>query len=117
MIKKFQDLVAWQKAHQFVLLTYRQTKEFPSDEKFGLVPQMRRAAVSIPANVAEGFIKRGRSDKIRFYNIAQGSLEESKYYLVLAQDLGYLKDVSTPMSLANETGRLLNGLINSIENP
>jgi four helix bundle protein len=116
-IEKFQDLLVWQKAHQLALATYRITRSFPAEEKFGLVSQMRRAAVSIPANVAEGFIKRGQSDKIRFYNIAQGSLEESKYYLVLAQDLGYLKDVSTPMSLANETGRLLNGLINSTESP
>ena len=113
-IEKFQDLLVWQKAHEFVLLTYRHSKEFPSEEKYGLVSQMRRAAVSIPANVAEGFIKRGQTDKIRYYNIAQGSLEESKYYLVLAKDLGYLKDVSAPQSLANETGRLLNGLINSI---
>jgi four helix bundle protein len=117
MIEKFQDLVVWQKAHQFVLLTYRHTKNFPNDENYGLVSQMRRAAVSIPANIAEGFVKRGKTDKVRFYNIAQGSLEESKYYLVLAKDLGYLKDVSAPLSLANETGRLLNGLINSIETP
>ncbi len=114
-IEKFQDLLVWQKAHEFVLLTYRHTKEFPSDEKYGLVSQMRRAAVSIPANIAEGFIKRGQPDKIRFYNIAQGSLEESKYYLVLAQDLGYLKDVSQETAIANQIGRLLNGLINSIE--
>ena len=115
MIEKFQDLIVWQKAHQFVLITYRHTKDFPSEEKYGLVAQMRRAAVSIPANIAEGFVKRGRTDKVRLYNIAQGSLEESKYYLVLAKDLGYLKDVSALMSLANETGRLLNGLSNSIE--
>ncbi|MCG3148093.1 MAG: hypothetical protein PCFJNLEI_01535 [Verrucomicrobiae bacterium] len=76
---------------------------------------MRRAAVSIPANIAEGFVKRSQADKIRYYNIAQGSLEESKYYLVLAHDLGYLKDVTEETAQANEIGRLLNGLINSIE--
>ena len=76
---------------------------------------MRRAAVSVPANIAEGFIKRSKADKVRFYNIAQGSLEESKYYLVLAKDLGYLRDVNEGAALANEVGRLLNGLINSIE--
>lgn len=114
-IEKFHDLVVWQKAHQFALATYRVTKLFPAEERFGLVSQMRRAAVSIAANIAEGFIKRGKADKIHFYNIAQGSLEECKYYLVLARDLGYLKDVSKEDALANDVGRLLNGLINSIE--
>jgi four helix bundle protein len=114
-IEKFQDLLVWQKAHGFALKMYRITRAFPPEEKFGLVSQMRRAAVSIPANVAEGFVRRGKADKIHFYNIAQSSLEESKYYLVLAKDLGYLRDVSQEAALANEAGRLLNGLINSIE--
>lgn len=116
-IEKFQDLVVWQKAHEFVLLTYRNTKSFPDDEKFGLISQMRRASVSIPANIAEGFIKRSQTDKVRFHNISQGSLEESKYYLVLAKDLGYLKDVSQEAKLTNEIGRLLHGLIHSILRP
>ena len=114
-IEKFQDLLVWQKAHRFALATYRSTKSFPSDEKFGLISQMRRAAVSVPANIAEGFIRRSKPDKIHFYNIAQGSLEESKYYLVLAKDLGYLGDVSQENQLANDVGRLLNGLISAVE--
>jgi four helix bundle protein len=114
-IEKFQDLLVWQKAHQLALATYHTTKTFPADEKFGLVSQIRRAAVSVPANIAEGFVKRGKPDKIRFYNTAQGSLEESKYYLVLAKDLGYLRDVTNETQLANDVGRLLNGLIAAIE--
>jgi four helix bundle protein len=87
--RNFQDLIVWQKAHQFVLGVYRLTKSFPREEIYGLTSQFRRAAVSIPANIAEGFKKRGRPDKVRFMNVAQGSLEECRYYLILANDLGY----------------------------
>ena len=87
--KSFEELVVWQKAHQFVLAVYRLSDAFPKHELYGLTSQLRRAAVSIPANIAEGFKKRGKSDKARFYNIAQGSLEECRYYLILARDLGY----------------------------
>lgn len=87
--KDFTDLLIWQKAHQFVLQVYVATKAFPADERFGLTSQFRRAAVSVAANIAEGFKKKGRADKIRFLNIAQGSLEECRYYLFLARDLGY----------------------------
>jgi four helix bundle protein len=78
--RKFQDLVVWQKAHRFVLAVYQLTSAFPKSEVYGLVSQLRRAAVSIPANIAEGFKKTGKADKTRFLNIAQGSLEESRYY-------------------------------------
>ena len=87
--KSFRDLVVWRKAHEFVLAIYRFTAAFPKQETYGLASQMRRAAVSIPANIAEGFGKRGKPDKARFMNIAEGSLEESRYYLILAKDLGY----------------------------
>jgi four helix bundle protein len=87
--KTFEDLVVWRKAHSFVLNVYKTTSLFPKEEMYGLTSQFRRAAVSIPANIAEGFRKRGRADKARFMNIAQGSLEESRYYLILANDLGY----------------------------
>jgi four helix bundle protein len=87
--KTFQELVVWQKAHQFVIPVYRATETFPNKEISGLTSQFRRAAVSIPANTAEGFRKSCRSDKFRFMNIAQGSLEKCRYYLILAQDLGY----------------------------
>jgi four helix bundle protein len=87
--KRFQDLVVWQKAHQFVLSIYRMTGSFPKSEMFCLTSQLRRSAISVAANIAEGFKKRGNADKARFLNIAQGSLEESRYYLILAEDLGY----------------------------
>src|SRR5215471_14143631 len=72
--QSFRDLVVWQKAHQFVLAVYRLTESFPDREKFGLSHQLRRAAVSIPANIAEGFGKRSQAEKARFLNIAEGSL-------------------------------------------
>ena len=75
-ISHFQQLKAWQEAHKLVLMVYRITKEFPRDERFGLVAQMRRAAASIPANIAEGFKRRGMQDKIRFYNIASARDQE-----------------------------------------
>ncbi len=76
MTNQFQNIVAWQKAHKFVLLVYRATKTYLDFEKFGLCSQFQRAAVSIPANIAEGYKKLSRADKLRFYNIAQESLEE-----------------------------------------
>ena len=87
--RNFQDLIVWQKAHQFVLSVYGITKAFPREEIYGLTSQFRRAAISVPANIAEGFKKKGRPDKVRFMNIAQGSLEECRYYLILTNDLKY----------------------------
>ena len=87
--RTFKDLLVWQKAHKFVLESYAYSKGFPKEEIYGLTSQYRRASVSIAANIAEGFKKRGQKDKARFMNIAQGSLEECRYYLILAQDLGY----------------------------
>jgi four helix bundle protein len=110
----FQDLVVWQKAHSFVLCVYRLTSRFPREELFGLSSQLRRSAVSIPANVAEGFVKRGKGDKLRFYNISQGSLEESRYYLILAQDLGYC-DTGEALAAVDEVSRMLQAYIGAIE--
>jgi four helix bundle protein len=87
--KNLQDLIVWQKAHQFVLSVYRLTRTFPREELYALTSQFRRAAVSIAANIAEGFRKRNRSDKARFMNMSQGSVEECRYYLILARDLDY----------------------------
>ena len=89
MAKTFKDLIVWQKAHQFVLKVYHYTASFPRNEEYGLVSQFRRAAVSIAANIAEGFKKESKRDKVRFYNIAQGSIEECRYYLILSKDLNY----------------------------
>ncbi len=113
--RKFQDLIVWQKAHQFVLAVYKITSAFPKSELYGLASQLRRAAVSIPANIAEGFKKRGKADKARFLNIAQGSLEESRYYLLLAQDLRYC-DSSQILEQIEEVSKLLNTYCRSIVN-
>jgi len=103
----FQDLIVWQKAHRFVLDVYKMTDKFPQKEIYGLTSQFRRAAISIPANIAEGFRKRGKADKARFLNIADGSLQECKYYLILAKDLGYA-DVPQLFSIIDEIGKMLN---------
>jgi four helix bundle protein len=111
--KTFRDLVVWRKAHEFVLAVYNFTAGFPKQETYALSIQMRRAAVSIPANIAEGFRKRGRADKVRFMNMAEGSLEESRYYLILAEDLGYGKTGQRMASL-EEVSRLLNAYSKAI---
>ena len=86
----FENILAWQKAHTFVLLVYRVTGHFPKDEIFGLTSQFRHAAVSIEANIAEGYKKLSKADKLRFFNISQGSLEECRDYIILSRDLGYI---------------------------
>ncbi|MBR4782756.1 MAG: four helix bundle protein [Bacteroidaceae bacterium] len=90
--KTFHEVKAWQKAHQFVLAFYKTKKLFPDDEKYALVPQFQRAAISIAANIAEGYKKVSKADKLRFFNIAQGSLEECRYYIILSHDVGYYND-------------------------
>jgi four helix bundle protein len=104
--RSFEDVELWKKAHSWVLAIYRLTERFPRHELFGLVSQLRRAAVSVPANFAEGFKKRGKADKVRFYNTAQGSLEECRYYLILARDLGY-GDTNGLMTQLCEISRML----------
>jgi len=110
-LERFEDLDVWQRAHALALEVYRLTGGFPNDEKFGLVSQMRRAAVSVPANIAEGFKKRGSKDKANFYNIAQGSLEELRYYYILSRDLGYLKSPPAEPDAFEVIGRMLHSLI------
>jgi four helix bundle protein len=104
--KSFYDLIVWQKAHQLVLSIYKISNSFPGDEKYGLVSQLRRACTSIPANIAEGFKRQGKQDKARFMNIAQGSLEETRYYLILANDLNYA-DTKGCMQQLEEVSKLL----------
>jgi four helix bundle protein len=108
------DLIGWQKAHAFVLSVYKYTATFPRNEIYGLAAQFRRAAVSIPANMAEGYVKSGKSDKIRYYNISQGSLEECRYFCILAKDLGY-GETQELLSLVDEVGKLLNTYIRKIK--
>ena len=111
--KTFIDLKVWQKAHEFVLLNYQVTADSPSHELYGLTSQFRSAVVSIPANIAEGFRKKGVKDKLRFYNIAQGSLEECRYYLILINDLHYTQ-IGALQSVLEDMSRLLNAYATKI---
>ncbi len=111
--KTFQDVEVWRKAHAWVLGIYAFTDDFPQREIYSLTSQLRRAAVSVPANIAEGFKKTGLNDKVRFYNIAQGSLEECRYYLILAEDLGY-GDSNSLLTALEEVSRMLAGYSSAI---
>lgn len=115
-LKRFEDLEVWKKSHALVLEIYKITKDFPGEEKFGLVTQMRRASTSVAANITEGFRKRSQRDKINFYNISQGSLDELRYFIILSKDLLYLKDSDKEkiIDMIDEVGKMLSGLISSI---
>jgi len=114
--KTFQDLLVWQKAHSFVLMVYRLTAAFPKNEVYGLSSQFRRAAVSIAANIAEGFARQSDTDKARFLNIAKGSVEECRYYLILSKDLGYF-DASEPNAILIEVSKLLHAYTRGVLTP
>jgi four helix bundle protein len=114
MIENFRELEVWQKAHQLVLAVYGITKDFPPDERYDLVSQMRRAAVSVPANIAEGFKRLGKAEKVRFYNISQASLEELKYFFILSKDLAYINHNAQFMDDAETISKMLYRLIQSV---
>lgn len=118
MSSTFQDVIAWQKAHQFVMMVYTTVKSFPAEERFALTNQFTRAAVSIPANIAEGYKRISKADKLRFLNIAQGSLEECRYYIILSKDLGYINEETfNALNVKIETtSRLLNAYCQGIIN-
>jgi len=115
ILNTFKDLIVWQKAHEMVIAVYKITNEYPKHELFSLTSQTRRAAVSVPANIVEGFRRQGLRDRINFYNIADSSLEELKYRLILAKDLLYINEInySLVMQKCEETGRLLTRWIQS----
>lgn len=116
VMKSFQDMKVWNKAYELVLQVYKVTKGFPQEERFGLTQQMRRAAVSIIANIAEGNKRRSDKDFRHFLNISEGSLEETKCYLILSKDLGY-QDENTYQRLFNlseEIGRMLQGFVKAL---
>lgn len=112
--QSFRDVLVWQKAHAFTLAVYRATEAFPKHEMFVLTAQLRRAAMSVPSNFVEGFRKRTTPDKVRFYNIAQGSADECLYQIILAQDLSYADTTSLQAAL-EEVSRLLHGYINGLQ--
>lgn len=114
-IKSFKEIIAWQKAHELALLVYKITNDFPKQEIFNLISQIRRCAASIPSNITEGFARKSLNDSKRFYLIAEGSLEELKYQLLLSKDLGYISEVKYNEldSLSQEVSKLLSSWKNS----
>lgn len=117
-IRSFTDLNAWQEGHKLVLITYKETKNFPKDELFGLVSQLRRSAVSITSNIAEGFSRRSYREKINFYFIALGSVTELQNQFLIAKDVGYIKE-NLFQEIARqsiEVHKIINGLIKSSKN-
>lgn len=114
-IKSFTDLKTWQEGHRLVLMIYETTRNFPKEEQFGLVSQLRRAAVSITSNIAEGFSRQSFKEKIQFYSIALGSLTELQNQLLVARDVKYINEVSFD-KIAKQTvavSKITNGLIKS----
>jgi len=116
--KRFTNLMVWKEAHEFVLDVYKTTRAFPAEERFALSSQFQRAAVSIPANIAEGYKKMGRADKLRFMNISQGSIEECRYYIILSHDLSYIniEEYNHLTAKLEQTSRLLNSYVKGIIN-
>ena len=116
-VARFEDLIAWQRAMELADNVYRLQKSLPKEELYGLGDQIRRAAVSIPSNIAEGFGRDSDKDFSHFLSIARGSLYETKTQLLLAERLGYLVPPGSIFSLFDEVGRLINGLRNSLTRP
>ena len=116
-VKNYSELIAWQKAMDLVEMTYRATARFPKEEVYGLTSQLRRSAVSIPSNIAEGQGRRTTREFLKFLSIANGSLRELETQVAIAARLNYLdEEGKTRMfSLTSEVGRLMNGLIRSLE--
>ena len=114
--KTFKELIVWQKAHQLVLEVYKITRKFPREEVYALTNQMKRASVSVAANIAEGYKKKSAAAKLNLYNVSEGSLEEIKYYFILARDLEYIsqKDEAELTTSAEEIGRLLSAYMSAI---
>ena len=112
-IKSFTDLKVWKEGHSLVVSIYEITKKFPKEETYSLTDQMRRAASSVTANIAEGFGRQGYKEKLQFYYISQGSLIELKDHILVAKDIGYLNldDLKILVEKANNTHRLLQGFI------
>ena len=116
-MQRFTDLKVWQKSHALVLEIYRATKAFPDEERFGLTSQLRRAATSVPANIAEGSKRQHNPDYARFLNIAEGSLAETEYLTMLARDLGYVdeKRAGSLLAAVPDVARMLHALRAKVE--
>lgn len=109
----FQDLVVWQKSHQLSVEIFRATKKFPKEERGVLGAELRRAIAAVPANIAAGFRSRIQPEKLRLYSDSMSALEHARYYLLLAHDLGFIKDYEPLWNLAEEVGRMLSRLVRS----
>ncbi len=116
-INGFEDLIGWQKGMGLVESVYRLTARFPAEERYGLTSQLRRAAVSVPSNVAEGYGRRTRADYVRFLDVARGSANEIQTQLVLCQRLGLASQdqIHEPLEQVKEVQRILKGLVRSLE--
>jgi four helix bundle protein len=116
-VRHYRDLLVWQKALTWVELVYEESRSWPSDERFGLISQVRRAAVSVPSNIAEGCARRSTPEFLRFLSIARGSLAEVETQLILAQRLAYIEEAALTRLLeaADEISRMLSGLISKLE--
>ena len=114
-MEKFWKLKVFQKAHELVKFVYKITEKFPPEEKYGLVSQMRRSAVSIVANIVESTKRKTAKDQSHFIVVSDTSLEELKYYLYLSFELGYIgkKESKSGIIKSREIGKMLNGLLNS----
>jgi len=117
-MKSYRDLIVWQKSMEMVTLTYKALKQFPNDEKFGLISQIKRSSISIPSNIAEGYGRNYTKDYIRFLNIARGSLYEMQTQLQVALNLNFMeeKDLEIIKSLSTEVEKMLNTLIKRLTN-
>ena len=116
-IRTFRDLIAWQRSMQLAQAVYQLTRTLPDSERFGLVLQMRRAAVSVPSNIAEGYARQSRKEYVKFLRIARGSLAELSTQLEIAGGLGMVREDQETLRLLSEADRILQGLIRSLTRP
>ena len=117
-INRFSDLTVWQRAHELTLETYRLTEKFPRSEQFGIISQLRRAAASVSANIAEGFGRRTTKELLRCLQISRGELEETRYFFILSRDLGYISatEFENMNGRCDSVGQLINALGRSLKN-
>jgi len=118
MINKFTDLIAWKESHKLVLFVYELLRKFPRNEEYALSDQIRRCSVSISSNIAEGFSRQGKKEKLQFYHISKGSLTELENQMIIAKDVRYITDIDLVNfeKQSDFVGRLITGLIKSIRN-
>jgi four helix bundle protein len=117
-VQRFTEIKVWQRSHALALVVYKETKNFPPEERYGITNQLRRAVSSVPTNIAEGSKRKSNSEYARFLNIAEGSAAETEYLLILSRDLGYLGEniATTMLKEIGEVASMLHGLRTKVEN-